>query len=161
MLNPQQGHQLIELSGHAFRHAITQVTQHFVVWKQARILEDIANPALFWCQVDALFNVIQHPIVEHDAAGLRPGQAAYRVDQRGFPGSGDTKDGGDPAGWQGFVKGQAVLAQSLGKIEFQHGYFPIRSRLRRASHSDTSSEAIASTMERMQRRAAAPSPPGV
>jgi hypothetical protein len=45
-------------------------------------------------------------------------------------------------------------------MEFKHGYFPVRTRLSRASHSETSSETSASTMEIKHKRAAAPSPPG-
>ena len=129
--------------------------------KQARILKDIADTALLRRQADTLRGVVQHPAIEHDPPRLGSGQAADGVNQRGFARAGDAKDGGDPAGGQSFTDLQAVATEGLGKIQLQHHYPPMRWRLTRASHSEISSETSARPMAMRQRRAAAPSPPGV
>jgi len=67
------------------------------VREQARILKDVADTPLFRWQADALFRVVQHPVIEYNAPLLRARQAADGVDQRGFTGPGDAKYRGNAA----------------------------------------------------------------
>jgi hypothetical protein len=103
-----------------------QIAAHFIVRKQARVLKNVANAALFRRQADTFFNVVQHSAVEHDAPLLRARQAANGVNQRGFTRAGDAENRRDAAGGKRLANLQAVGAQRLGKIELKHDYFPIR-----------------------------------
>ena len=129
--------------------------------EQPGVLKNVAHPTLLRRQKNAVFRIAERPAVEDDAPLLRLRQAADGVNQRGLARPGDTENSGDPRCGQRFVKRQAVAAQRLGKVKLKHGYLPIRARLRRDSHSETSSEASASAMEIRHSRAAALSPPGI
>ncbi|STV92692.1 Uncharacterised protein [Klebsiella michiganensis] len=94
--------------------------------KQARVLKNVTNAALFRRQADTFINIVQHSAVEDDAPLLRARQAANGVNQRGFTRAGDAEHRRNAAGGKRLANLQTVGTQRLGKIELKHVYFPIR-----------------------------------
>ncbi len=132
--------------------------------KEERILEDEADAALRWCELDTLPGVEEDVPGDGDVTGLGSKVTGDTGQQRALarPRRPDKPQGPTGGHLEIDVEREAAerLTAAADEDRLVHCHDLAALAPRRASHSESASAAPATRIERIQRRWAAASPPG-
>ena len=127
--------------------------------EEAAVLEDVADAAAVLRHEDAALGIDQRLAIDHDAAAVRPDQAADDIDQRRLARARAAEQRRD-AGLRGEARGEAKLAERVIDVDVEAHVATRGAPMRRASSSEASRAAIEIATETSVRRSAPASPPG-